>query len=221
MKRIWASWPLKAWKKAWGFIKRWKAFEVGSAYCIHQWRYRYGIRLICMNPFKKESEAEHIAEIPLFSGDTVFPSWGSFLTSTAAFFWSPFLGALLQRRGSCLLMQYSHCGSAPAPPPLAPLVPGYGPDAGPWMSQGLPGMMTAPMDHHHAWARQALLSNEQPGSVFLVKPTKMNPGTLKCFKLYTLISGFVYVFKCRFKHSYQDFLKNDIWAHSSQIMRSQ
>jgi len=31
------------------------------------------------------------------------------------------------------------------------------------MSQGLPGMMTAPMDHHHAWARQALLSNEQPG----------------------------------------------------------
>jgi len=39
-----------------------------------------------MNPFKKESEAEHIAEIPLFSGDTVFPSWGSFLTSTAAFF---------------------------------------------------------------------------------------------------------------------------------------
>jgi len=107
-------------------------------------------------------------------------------------------------------MQYSHCGRAPAPPPLAPLVPGYGPDAGPWMSQGLPGMMTAPMDHHHAWARQALLSNEQPGSVFLVKPTKMNPGTLKCFKLYTLISGFVYVFKCRFKHSYQDFLKNDI-----------
>ena len=98
-------------------------------------------------------------------------------------------------------MQYSHCGSAPAPPPLAPLVPGYGPDAGPWMSQGLPGMMTAPMDHHHAWARQALLSNEQPGSVFLVQPTKMNPGTLKCFKLYTLISGLVFVFKCRFKHS--------------------
>ena len=53
MKRIWASWPLKAWKKAWGFIKRWTAFEVGSAYRIHQWRYRYGIRLICMNPFKR------------------------------------------------------------------------------------------------------------------------------------------------------------------------